>query len=348
MNRIAAADNLSIEMFDGSWRLIANGDQQPKVLIEVQSGKPLRYVTGFAASRRLPDTGALPAEQIQRVVLGWSGSDEAWHLGLVLKPELAEVRGSRWCEIASWPDPERTTYSDPARQAGEALAQVITRPFYLVPVKNTTAAELPTLPLDFGLWTLERPAQGGVQFVRDASWDRAVIRRVLWYALWVVVYIVLIVTTLSGNIAPARPEFLPYLGMFSALVLVGLIASHLYRYFTLPDRIESRSGVVRGMRGSRERWRLDRSDIRSVYISEIIKHGRDTKPYSHYFEVNLQCVNNTFWYILSCEEEQQLNDLSPDPVNEIRRENLQTPAQAAGLYMAEEIGVPAMYDLRES
>ena len=57
------------------------------------TGQPIKYLPVFAHKRRLPDTGRLPLDSIQRVVLGWSHEDESWHLGLLLGPELAEARG---------------------------------------------------------------------------------------------------------------------------------------------------------------------------------------------------------------------------------------------------------------
>ena len=121
MDRISAAGNLTIEVKPESWRLIVNGNSQERVLVEVSPGEPIRYIPTFAAKRRLPDTGKLPIENIQRVVLGWSNEDESWHLGLLLTPELASARGSRWCEIARWPDPDVNVFSDIAHTLADQL-----------------------------------------------------------------------------------------------------------------------------------------------------------------------------------------------------------------------------------
>src|SRR5690606_40996963 len=63
-------------------------------------------------------------------------------LGLLLEMELAQERGSRWCEIAHWPDPSTTVFQELAARAGESLAQVTTRPFHLVERSEEHTSEL--------------------------------------------------------------------------------------------------------------------------------------------------------------------------------------------------------------
>jgi len=77
MERISAARNLSIENQPEYWRLIVNGGGSERILVEARPGEPLRYVTTFGAQRRLPASGILPVENVERVVLGWSRQDEA-------------------------------------------------------------------------------------------------------------------------------------------------------------------------------------------------------------------------------------------------------------------------------
>ena len=360
MNRISAADNLTIEMQPDHWRLIANGDGGQRTLFEAQPGQPVRYITPFAISRRLPETGALPAEQIQRVVLGWSSSDEAWHLGLVLRQELAEARGSRWCEVAHWPDPDKSTYNDLAAQAGETLAQAITRPFYLVPPKAQPAAPerpLPDLPLRFDIWRFEHAAEGRLQFVREPSWARGTVRRILWYILWTVVYIVLVVASLTAGIAPVRPEFLPLLGVFSALVLVGLIFMNLYRLLTWPDRIviDPQTQTVAALRGRAVRWRLLRDELDAVYVSHVLtKNQRKTnprRPTAHYSELNLRRANGTFRHLLHTEHaleySLEVEDMAEqDVVLPLTADEVATPLQAVAVYMARALNLPCWYDRR--
>lgn len=365
MDRISAADNLTIEMQSDRWRLLVNGDQEERIIVEAQAGKPLKYIPGFGKSRHLPDNGTLPVEHIQRVVVGWSNQDEAWHLGLVLGSELAQARGSRWCEVARWPDPEINVFSDIASRAGEALAQAVTRPFYLVPAeveeKSTAPAApprpLPDLPLMLQNWTFERGSGDQFQFVRAKSQSRAAVRRILWYTLWTIVYIILVVTSFTSGIAPAKPEILPYLGLLSALMLVVLILSNLYHLAVDPNRIvvDSTSRTIRALRGRRERWGFSADQLQSVYVTLIagkpnLKKG-DFKQHVHYGELNLHLPNGKFHYILSLE---QGGTFTPDSAHigdkeavvSLTSDNAYTDLQAVGVYVAQALGLPCWYDRR--
>lgn len=365
MDRISAADNLSIEMQSDRWRLLVNGDQEERVVVEAQPGRPLKYIPGFGKSRRLPDSGSLPVEHIQRVVVGWSNQDESWHLGLVLGAELAQARGSRWCEVARWPDPETNVFSDIASQAGEALAQAVTRPFYLVPAeveeKRVSPAApsrpLPDLPLTLQGWTFERGSGDQLQFVRSKSQSLAAVRRILWYTLWTIVYIILVVTSFTSGIAPAKPDFLPYLGILSAVMLVVLIISNIYHLLVDPNRIviDPASRTIRALRGRRERWGFSAEQLKSVYVSLVtgrpnLKKG-DFKQRVHYGELNLQLSNGKFRYILDLE---QGGTFTPDPAHigddeavlTLTSDNAYTDIQAVGVYVAQALGLPCWYDRR--
>lgn len=136
MNRIFAGSNIAIEVLPDRWRLFANGVGNEMLLAEATAFDGLRYGQTFGAQRRLPSSGKLAPDAVQRVVVGWSAKDAAWHLGLMLASDLAEARGSRWCELAAWPDPDSSRHQQAAARAGEALAQQLARPFTVVPPKN--------------------------------------------------------------------------------------------------------------------------------------------------------------------------------------------------------------------
>ncbi len=365
MDRISAADNLTIEMQSDRWRLLVNGDQEERIVVEAQAGKPLKYIPGFGKSRRLPDNGSLPVEHIQRVVVGWSNQDEAWHLGLVLGSELAQARGSRWCEVARWPDPEINVFVDTASRAGEALAQAVTRPFYLVPAeveeKSTTPAApsrpLPELPLGLQTWTFERGNGDQFQFIRAKSQSRAAVRRILWYTLWTVVYIILVVTSFTSGIAPAKPEILPYLGIVSAVMLVVLILSNIYHLLVDPNRIivDSATHTIRALHGRRERWGFSADQLQSVYVTLVtakpnLKKG-DLKQPVHYGELNLELADGKFHYILDLE---QGGTFTPAPAHigdeeaviALNSDNAYTDLQAVGVYVAQALNIPCWYDRR--
>src|SRR5690606_22994099 len=123
------------------------------------SNKGLRYSKSFGTTRRLPESGFIESQEVQQVVLGWQQTDESWHLGLILQPELADVRGSRWCELVYWPDPDITVFQDLAQTTGQELAQLLGIPFYVIPPqvveKTVPRRDLPPLPLNFGDWQME-------------------------------------------------------------------------------------------------------------------------------------------------------------------------------------------------
>ena len=370
MEQISAAENITIEMAQEYWRLLQNGAEQPHVLIEARTGMPLNYIEEFGSTRRLPETGTLPLDYIQRVVLGWSNVDESWHLGLLLEADLAQVRGSRWCEIAHWPDPSTAVFSEIATRAAESLAQVTTRPFYLVPPQPKPAGPpprpLPELPLSFdNLWRLEQTESNNLQIVRSGRWARRRVRRILWYLLWLVVYIVLVVANLTSGISPANPVFLPLLGGLAAMILAGLIGHHLYRLLSEPNRfvIDAAQRQVRVQRGKRVQLQVNAGQIQSVYVSEIVRERkrRSRKRDISYGEINLHLINGKFQTLITTEQvEDYLADSETDPavppvdhqsantdaVETLTASNFASSLQAAGLYIANALDLAAVYDRR--
>lgn len=169
MTRTPLGPHLFIEADPARWRLVAPaavtraGDL---TLIDAAPGDPLRYLTAFGISRRLPGEN-LPLAHIQRIVVGWSRRDEAWHLGVLLTPDAATAReGIRWVEIGAWPGTptpsngatatasmSAATLPEPgadaqnhATRAGEALAGVLGVPFSLVPPRDDSSIITPVMP----------------------------------------------------------------------------------------------------------------------------------------------------------------------------------------------------------
>ncbi|MGQ9889829.1 MAG: hypothetical protein ACUVSX_15290 [Aggregatilineales bacterium] len=357
MDRIAAADNLTIEMDEVHWRLVANGAGETRVLVEAQSGGPVRYMSGFARSRRLPEDGTLASSDIQRVVLGWSEQDAAWHLGLLLAAPLAQARGSRWCEIARWPDPDATCYDASATRAGAGLAQIIERPFsriapQLEPAPAAAAPLLPEPPLTLDCWTLVR-ADGALALVRSPGYARGLARRSLWYGLWVIVYIVLIVTNFTSGIAPARPAFLPYLGLLAAAILTALIVRNVYWLWTQPNRIviDPTARAITALRGKRQRWRLEASALEAVCVSQVAERSRSGGIVYAYGELNLQLPGGRFWFILNIAHRiETLREPDVEALHDnqviLTPESVHTVLQAAGLHIAAALGLSCRDDRR--
>ncbi|MEL6150595.1 MAG: hypothetical protein AAFR56_13295, partial [Chloroflexota bacterium] len=248
MNRISAADNLIINAQPDRWQMLVNTEfvdniQGDGLLLEAAPGEPLRYTTVFARTHRLPRSGELSTQYIQRVVLGFSHDDDAWHLGLLFQQALADARGSRWCELARWPDPDEDVFKEMAVDVGQQLAHMIGCPFNVIPMRKQHDAQpqepepLPELPLPVQGWTFDKQPNGWLMFVRDDAWRNEQVRRVAWYSFWVIVYFILSVSTLVSDIALPRPEFLPYLGLGTALFLLGLVGFTLHRLRSTPRRI---------------------------------------------------------------------------------------------------------------
>ncbi len=358
MERISAAEQMMIEMGDAQWRLISNGSREPLVLMEASPGKALSYLPDFASTRRLPKGGSLPLEYIQRIVLGWSAEDESWHLGLMLNPDLAQARGSRWCEIARWPDPHTNTFDEIASRAGRSLAEVMTRPFSLVPPKPKEPEpprELPALPIVLeDTWTLDRSADGNLELLSDKGWRRQALRRILWYSLWSLVYALLIYGTITSNIAPPNPWFLPHLGLLSMVLLIALIFKNLYRLMTRPTHfvIDPTQQVIRAQHGKGTRWMLYDHELKGVYVSQLVGKARHKPATPVYGELNLHlrhANDNRFRFLLRAEEIVEFEDEldgTEEAVVELNNENYTTDLQAIGLYIADALGISAWYDRR--
>lgn len=365
MSRISAADNIVIQAEPDRWQMLINADfveqlQGDGVLFEAAVGQPLRYTTAFARSRRLPKNGTLATKHIQRVVLGWSWEDEAWHLGLMFETPLAQARGSRWCELVKWPDPERDVFRDIAIESGKLLAQNVSRPFNIMRAREQEVKErtlprpLPSLPIDIEGWVFEHQSNGWLAFVRDGAWARERVRRVFWYSFWTAVYLVLAVTTLLSEIALPRPEFLPYLGIATAALLVSLVIYSIYELRRKPRRIivDPQTRQIWGA-GSKQAdkplWRMGRESIDSVYVSQVVKYQKE-QPVIQYGELNLRLTSGGYYHLLNIEDAEPLNEPlrlnGHAEVMPLDNNDVQTRLQAAGAYVAKALDVPVWYDHR--
>ena len=269
------------------------------------------------------------------------------------------MRGSRWCEIARWPDPDVHVFSNLASQAGRALARSLTLPFNLIepqqevkPAPEPVMPPLRELPFHFENWSLEKTGDS-LQFVREPQWARARWFRILWYAILTAVYVTLSLTTLSGVIALPKPEFLPYLGLVVAALLVGMIIYLFYQLWTQPDHIviDGNTRSIYAKRGNNTRWRLENVGIDSVYVSQVM-NLKSKKHVVYHGEINARLQDGSFFGLLL--ESQPIDDLRT-PLNEEDTEavvtlttlNGYTDLQMAGLWLAEVLRVPCWYDRRK-
>lgn len=365
MDRISAAENTIIDTSANQWRLISvNEDGEETLLLNVAPAEPLQYNERFARTRRMPTGGTLPAEYVWQVVLGWSQDDEAWHLGLLLARDLADARGSRWCQLAFWPDPDTTVFIDLARQAGEKLANTLGRPFRVIPRRERKPVEapLPDLPINIGMWRLESADNDTLQFVRSRKWVTSRLLRALWYLWWIVVYVVLSITTLDTDLALPNagtmlpnPEILPYLGLGAAAVLGIMILYIFYEILTKPNRIviDGAQRQVTALRGNTKRWQKSATELQSIYVTQVV-NKKGSKRTIYHGEINLHLGSGDFHRVIQqLQQEEDIHDVQPSdsPAREavlpLTSAAVISDLQAAGLHVARILGgLPVWYDQR--
>ncbi len=132
METIQTSDNLLIRIDEDLWQLVGRTYPDRALLSARMDADLIEYSPAFAQARLLPPEGQLTVSDIAEVVVGWSRSDMAWHLGLLLTARRAQERGGRWCELGRWQDRQADLYGEDAREAGTQLAAILKRSFRFV------------------------------------------------------------------------------------------------------------------------------------------------------------------------------------------------------------------------
>lgn len=370
MSQILAAENTTISLLPDRWEMRHEASDTPAA---VANHEGLRYSVTFGDTRRLPSIGLLRPEEMLQVVLGWQPSDQAWHLGLLLSPELTQRRGSRWCELAYWYDPTQTQYRAEVEQAGKALAEQLNLIFYPVPPEAPPPIKpnipLPELPLKFGWWSLQQAdsadsAAASLVLKRGWRWRSSRLTRILWYGFWMLIYIALSIATLTSDLALPNagtllpnPQLLPYLGLGTAGLLFVLILYNMVVWLTTYDRIvlDPRTNTLTALKGQRQVWQVSGDDVQSVYVTEVVKR-RAKNASSEHGEINVHLNDNRFKFVLQQGEpvgsdvripDDERQRRTRDEVYPLRRNNATSQLQWAALYVAEGLGaVPVWYDMR--
>lgn len=366
IKRLAAAERSIIEITETTWRLLRLNDIGEEIAhVVAQKNEPLRYSADFASTRRLPSSRALPLYLIAQVVLGWSHEDEAWRLGLVVVPDLAAARKSRWCEIANWPDPDHEVFAKIAQEAGEALAQVLGLPFRVIPPREKpqpTPVYMPQLPIALQWWDVVAENPSTLALVRPARWIRARVVRIIWYFFWMAVYILLSVTTLNTNLALPNagtmlpsPELLPYLGLVMAGVMGMLIIFIGYELLIKPNRIiiDGTAKKVIAYHGNTMKWEKDVRHVVAVYVSHVLRKRRN-KEFIQLSEINFHLGDDRFERLLEETPKQHQEYISDDKLKDgvypLAPTSPDTPIsamQGVALHIARVLGgLPVMYDQR--
>jgi hypothetical protein len=386
MPKILAANNLTISIEDGNWRLYnGRGDESAPIVEAAPDG--LRYGPSFASARRLSADGRLPAQSIATVVVGWAVEDSSWHLGVLVTPEVARTRGGRWCALARWDSYQ----GDQAERAGAALAATLDKPFRLVPPPETaqpapsaeqppaplapwpsTPAETPAaypappveapalmpLPIELGEWVLQEDLLG-LRWVRGQSWRT----RTLLYALFSlglgVVFGALSLGARLSPFAPVQPDYLPLVGLvISAIViLIGLwqIVTLLRATSVL---IDNQQKIVRVMRGKRRVIvQSPYEGLEYILVSHVLSR-RDRGSGEMNRTVYDRILAETWIHLYSprrgfipiCYAEHTEGRIRTGQSFDQRRllnlGEIDTPAHHAAVIMAEMIGIPAYVEER--
>jgi hypothetical protein len=288
MPTVLAADDLTIQYDSARWYLYnGRGESTPPSVSAAPSG--MAYTPAFAASRRLPESGFLAAEQIALVALGYAAEDSAWHLGIMLTPEAALGRGSRWCGLARW----QTELTAEAEPTARALAALWNKPFKLIPPSAPSAPALPTrpepeptpsapepplmpLPIRADDWEFgER--DGAYVLRRSADWQRGLLARMLFFALLAPLFAILSIGALNTPYARVSPEWLPFVGLgIAALLLALAVWQGLAIRRETHVLIDLRNQLVRLIsRGSkRVRTQLPYESAEYVLISHVVNRRK--------------------------------------------------------------------------
>jgi hypothetical protein len=183
--------------------------------------------------------------------------------------------------------------------------------------------------------------------------------RTAWYIIWAGVFVALSLASLSTEIAPTQPEFLPYAGLVCAAFLVILSFATIIGSIRRVKRIEidSRTRTIRGMRGGRERWRYSADQLSEVYATLVLTKvtRRKRVQHMHHGEINLHKRDGAFHHVIT---QGQTDEKVPSPVgvalDAVNAEfvvpqtpqNAFTRLQAATLLIAQALQLPSQYDQR--
>ena len=377
MTRIAASNNLLVDFSDERWRLIQlDENAEPSLLVEVKAGKNFRYDDYFASSRALPPLGDVASNDIGQVVLGWSEEAGAWQLGMTLSPELSFSRSSRWFEVLRFADADPSRYEQDAQLVGQALADVLGKPFVANPPSDDSLPEpipLVDLPLDLSTWQVRGDKISGasaafestLRLIRKRRWYHAKYRQIAWYGLMAAVYAWVSLASLThelglpnaGTLIP-DPSLLPYLGIAVSILLLMLISRQIFIVLREPDTlvIDADRHSVRATRRDQMRWTVDGEHVQSVYVSELVKK-RARRADVYHGEINLHLLDGKFRRIvveaekhsdaLLPDADAQEEKHRPDGITALHASAVTTALQAAAVHISLCLGeLPVWYDRR--
>lgn len=314
------------------------------------------------------------------VVVGWAVEDSSWHLGVMVTPELAQTRGGRWCGLARWINAE----GDNAREAGEALASVLHKPFRLVPpteneqptvsaapiVSDDTVMSAPVLPepepvplmplpINLGEWVLEQEDEDYV-CEHSKAWRNRALFNVVFFIVLTIVFAGLSIGSYFSPFAPVQPWWLPLVGFVLTILLVLLVIRQiimLVRATTLV--IDNHERIVRVTRGhqagknksGRTLLMSPFEGIEYVLVSHVQSRRESAAPYDRiWLEVWIHLYSPRRGFISVCyvseSQGRARTGLTFDARRPLDLHEVDTPAHHAASYLAEDMGIPAYIEGR--
>jgi hypothetical protein len=255
MEIFPVASDLTIELDDANWRLVQDfdGGKSMRTLVEADAAH-LKFHDAFLQAHNLP-ASEIDAEQVARVVLGWTPESKNWHLGLFLNNNPS-TNGSElmWCELATFFTSTPGASESSARSVGAALGHLLNSPFQVVDANaqangmsfsgditqpsmgtirvSVRPVALQPLPLDIGDWTL-RQNENGMTWQLSGGWRVRHGVRIVFFTIAALAFIMLGYGTLTSGLAPVSPEWLPFVSFGIAFVLLFSALENIWTLLTM-------------------------------------------------------------------------------------------------------------------
>lgn len=364
MPTLTAADDLTIRYDSARWYLY-NGRGESELPAVSAAPGGMAYTPAFAVSRRLPESGFLSTDQIMLVALGYAAEDSAWHLGVMLTPEAALGRGSRWCGLARW----QTDTPTDAEAAARSLAALWDKPFKLIPPASApapapareptpSAPDLPLAPLPILAADWEfRATENAYLLQRKPEWRRGLLMRIAFFSLLAPLFAVLSLGALNTPFAPVSPEWLPFVGLGIAVLLVGLAVQ---QFAALRGEvrlvIDRRDQLVRltNLRGTYTRLQFPYESAEYVLISHVVNRRKPAQESPHlerlWLEVWLHIYAGRRGFILLAHlhevEGRAAQGVSFAQKRPLHFSELDSPAHHIGGWIGRELDVPVYVEER--
>lgn len=384
MTLFPASNQLIVNAESSRWRLYLSGDtpdqfrEETGELLFEATPDEITYSNRFAAARNLLPGEKLTGMDISAVYLGWAGEDQQWHLGVMIRG--AEGGTNTWCGLARWSDPQQGN----AVAAGRALANTIGGSLNVVPrpanAVNATAAggtPVPTagepivdtgvhqvypdvplipLPVTVGEWQVSDPPEG-LTWRRTGRWATETRLRGLFFLILTPLFAAFSIGAIITPYARVQPEWLPYIGMFIALIMLySALRAFLSAGRSPVTRFDTVSRVMQQRASSsRKTVQVPFEGLEHILISHVVTRTAEKRDQPAYQYVALEVWVHLYaprrGYIeiarSSAVEGEMNRELKEKGVRRpLHLYEINTPAHHAVQITADRIGIPAYIEAR--